>query len=286
MGITNASFWVEEYVDDFGNKHPNLKFKISATAPKFNDIKGVAKYKERGDGVSCGTSTLFKPRHLKVVFNSGRTIQFIVPKADLIDDMVKVLKPSLLDNLIPGEGDDEAACIHLVGEEWNYVPPGLLGISKSEFRTSPITGVQNTGSKKISYLYKYNSEIPTVGEIETSFAVHIDSETMRNCQVEGMTAWKPKGDGASICNASSLGIMPRHFVIKSILQYDSNGIIPGGKDEFTAIRKAPVSGDSGLTFNDKAKAVAKAIADCAYCLGWKGESATNIHLLLGSNIVG
>ena len=79
---------------------------------------------------------------------------------------------------------------------------------------------------------------------------------------------------------------PRHFIIKTLLEFDANSILPGGKTRFKAIRQAPVSGDSGLLFNDKAKAVGKAIAKCAYCLGWEGESAKNIHLLLGSNILG
>lgn len=287
MGITNSSFWLKEYVDDFGNKYPNYKFKLSATAPKFNTIKGIADYQERQDGIACADTKLFKHRRLRVKFNSGNTIEFPVPKPDLIDDMIKALKPSLLDNAIPGTGDDEAACIDLIGERWTYVPPGLLGFNQSEFRKTPIQGVADTGSKKVTYIYDYNSEIPTVGEINTQFAIHIDSQTIRDCQVEGMTAFKQKGDEIIACSARTLGIVPRGFIIKTVLQYDSNGIIPGGKDQFRAIRKAPVSGDSGLLFSDKAKAVGKEIAKCAYCLGWEGESAKNVHLLIAaSNIIG
>lgn len=280
MGITNASYQVR-YIDDFGNVHPHYKIRNSAVAPKWEQVKGVAGYTERGSGVSCGSTNLFKARRLKVVFNNGKTIEYIVPRVELIDDMVKVLKPSLLNNLIPGEGDNEAACIHLIGERWSFVPPGQVGLSQGDFRKTPITGVQDTGSQKTTYLYKYTSEIPTVGEINTSFAVHIDSETLRNCQVEGMSNWEAKDQSNPvICRTNGLGISPRHFIIKTLLEFDSNGIIPGGKNRFKGVRQAPIDNTG------KAKSVARAIADCAYCLGWKGESARNVHLLLGSNIAG
>jgi hypothetical protein len=287
MGIRNADFWIKEYVDDFGNKYPNYKFKISGVAPRFNDVKGAALYQERVQGVACGDTRLFKHRRLRVKFYNGATIEFPVARPDLIDDMVKILKPSLLNNAIPGAGGDEAACIDLIGEKWNFVPPGLIGASQSDFQTTPITnGDPEAGDKKTTYVYKYVSEVPTVGEITTSFPIHDDSETLRNCQLEGMTDYELKDTSIVPCSAKTLGVKPRHFLIKSALTFDSNGLFIGGQQDKAVIRMAPVSGDSGLLFSDKAKAVGKKLADCAYCLGWNGESVKNVHLLLsGTEII-
>jgi hypothetical protein len=247
----------------------------------------VAQYQERAEGVSCGDTRLFKHRRLRVKFYNGATIEFPVARPDLIDDMVKIFKPSLLNSAIPGTGGDEAACIDLIGEKWNFVPPGLIGAKQDDFRTTSIKGGDpEAGDKKTTYVYKYTSEVPTVGTITTGFPIHNDSETIRNCQLEGMTDYELKDTSIVPCSAKTLGIKPRHFLIKSALEYDSNGFFIGGKTEKAVIRMAPVSGDSNLLFSDKAKAVGKKLADCAFCLGWNGESVKNVHLLLsGTEII-
>jgi hypothetical protein len=291
MGLTNANYWMPEYIDDFGNKYPNMKFKISKTAPRFEYLAGVGflngnLYTLRSGVVSCSQTSLFNPRHLVVTFNSGQKIQFPVPRTDVIKDMVQILKPSVFDNTIPGNGDDEAACIDLIGEKWNYVPAGILGMKPSDFRKDPLNSSDFDGPKgKTSYNYDYYSDLDGVGKINVSFSIHNDNDFLHGCQREGMTDWKKKTK--SVCSAASIGVSARHFIIKSLVTGDTNSILPGGKEEFTIARQAPVSGIDAniLPGSDQAKTVAKDIAKCAQCLGWQGESITRVDLLVGSNLI-
>jgi hypothetical protein len=118
-----------------------------------------------------------------------------------------------------------------------------------------------------------------------SFSIHNDNDFLHGCQLEGMTDWKEKTK--SVCSAASIGVSARHFIIKSLVTGDTNSILPGGKEEFTIARQAPVSGIDAniLPGSDQAKTVAKDIAKCAQCLGWKGESITRVDLLVGSNLI-
>jgi len=298
MARMNARFEMGNYHDDFGNVY-KIPFKILEGAPQFDKVRNIGfltdnAYRPRTTPISCSVSSLFTPRHLKVTFYSGRSIQYPVPRNDLIDDFITELMPGLISEFIPGTNEDEAACIDLVGEYWNFVPPATLSMKPDDFRKLPLNGGNAIGPfglfggdfeatpGKTKYNYKYNSDVPGVGNIELSFSITNDSDKLHQCQLEGMNNWETSESGG-VCSATSLGIEARHLIIKSNVKVDDNFVLPGGKKNWTVIRKAPVSGIDGnflIPGADKIIPTAKAIADCAQCLGYQGESVKNVHLLV------
>lgn len=298
MARMNARFEMGNYHDDFGNVY-KIPFKILEDAPLFSKVAALGfltdnAYRPRTATVNCGISNLFEPRHLKVTFYGGRQIKYPVPRNDLIDDFINALMPGLIQEFLPGTNEDEAVCVDLIGERWNFVPANRLSMQPSDFRQTPLNGGNQTGPfgliggdfeatpGKTRYSYRYNSDVPGVGNIELIFSILNDSDLLKTCQLEGMNDWEESA-GGGICSASSLGIEPRHFLIKSNVQVDANFVLPGGKKNWTVARKAPVSGIDGnflIPGADKLIPTAKNIATCAQCLGYQGESVSNVHLLV------
>lgn len=303
MARTNARYWMPKYLDDFGNEYQNLSFKIKEDAPKFSDVAQVgfltsSIYTPRGDAPPCSNAAYFEPRHLLATFNNGMRIKFPVPRPDVITPMIKVLKPSVLANFVPGEGENEAICIDLVGERWSLVPPSIVGLTQAKMRQNPLNAGNAIGPLgliggdfeatpgKTSYSYDYSSDVSEVGKISLKFAIQNDSDLLHGCQREGMTNYSDN-PSASICSATSLGITARRFIIKAAAEVDTNFILPGGNKGYTVSRAAPVSGIDGniLPGSDQAKSVADAIRKCAQCLGWEGEDIARVDLLVGSNLI-
>lgn len=294
MALVNARWWMPVYFDDFGNRYENLEFKQKEDAPQFKEVAQIGflnsdLYKPREGRAVCSNTSFFKPRHLEVTFNSGEKVIYPVPRTDAIDNMVRALKPSFFQGVVPGAGSSEAACIKLVGERWNLVPPAILNVPASEFRSTPLNanGFDRTAGK-FSYNFEYVSDVNGVGKVRLPFAITTDSDRLGNCQREGMTAFE-EGQ-RTLCNARGLGIKPRRLIMKTLAERDADSIpnVPGiaaQKNQYTINRGAPVSGiDSNgfLPGSDQAKAVALAIAqaDCVQCFGWQGEDVDRVDLLV------
>jgi len=290
MGLVNSRFWMPEYIDDFGNKYYNVGFKVSQNAPKFTELAAIgflagSIYTPRSGTLTCSATKLLKPRHVVATFKSGTKIIYPVPRPDVLDDMILILKPSAVDGAIPGEGSDEAICIDYIGEKWNLVPPGIIGAKSSDYKQNAYgTGDFDDGTGKTSYVFDYYSDI--AGKTPISVAISNDSNVLRNCQREGMTDYKEKTK--ALCNASGNNIRPRHFVMRGGIEGDANSILPGGKQDFTFSRNAYVSGIDTpiLPGSDQAKEVGKNIVKCAQCLGYQGETISRVDLLIGNKLVG
>lgn len=271
MALVDTRWMVGEYTDDFGNKYKNIFFKIQPGAPHM-----PVYYSARPTNLICGGNIPFRMRYLEARFNDGRTLRYPVPNTGLIDNITKSLKPSLLDETIPGEGADEAACINLVGEEWPNVPASVLGVTLN-FKTSPYTNIPSRGTKETG-TYTYLSDIPGVGKFTLTYRIEKDPNDLNQCQKEGLAEIK---ETVGICSGGALGIKPRHFIINALAD-NSNANLTGDKKIRKVIRNVNVSGyDQNILPGAKLPPqVAQAIDKCSYCFGWKGESVRNIQNII------
>lgn len=287
MARISTQYMMEEYIDDFGNKYRNIPFKIQPNAPKVGAEE--MPYVERPDSLSCGGGIPFTTRRLLVTFNDGRKLTYPVPKLSDLLIMIRQLKPSLVDKDIIGIGGDEAACIDLIGEKWNLVPPSVLGASLS-FKTTPYIDIPIRGTKETG-TYSYKSDFPSLGKIQLGYRIENQQAMLLKCQKEGMAEIST---AKGICQGKALGVKPRHFIINAIAQTGNDAVlIPDnlevGITYSKVIRNVIVSGyDPNILPGAKTPVeVAKVIDKCAYCLGWEGESIKGIHnLVTSSNLLG
>lgn len=261
MALVNTDFVIREYTDDFGGKWTNLPIKIQQGAPKIDVI-----YEDRPSSLTCGGSIPFKPRRLRVTFNDGRTLLYPVSKPSDIITVAQILKPSLLDNAIPGLGADEAVCVALLGEEWTTLTPSAVG--NLTYRKTAYTDIPERGIKESGF-YNYTSDVVSGGSISLGYRIEKEPSSLLACQKEGMD--DPRAE-KGICSGAALGITPRRLILQALAT-------AGGKTR-SVIRQIPTSARGQL------KSTAQAAADCAYCYGYKGESIAELSRFVGSTIAG
>lgn len=191
----------------------------------------------------CPTSRLIKQlRALVVKFSDGETVRFPISNPVNIADCVRHFLAIT-----------SVECIDLDGEEWGVVPPTLGGYT-------PVTTVYSlpTGGKadKATGSYDYTSDV--IGLIGDKFAVEDNPEPLAT-QLLGCPENKREKDRCVL----GAGIKARHVLA-----------IANGAGGSVIARKGKVSSvDSVLS-------CISAVGNRVLCVGYKGESIRNVHLLI------
>lgn len=200
----------------------------------------------------CNVSNLFTPRRLIATFHTdsnnakyGAKIIYPVPRTQDIATMVNALKAN------------GAACIDLEGEEWQYVPPtiGNYTIGSGSFTLS----VGST-SPKTAGTIKGDSDVQGANQ---NFKVRWEtdpsalSSAISDCAGPFVTE--------EACFSSNLNV--RKVIIYSVNQ-------AGGK----IVRSAPVAKKEDIL--DCIAAIMD--VNGVHCVGYKGESAKRVDLLIGA----
>lgn len=254
MALINSLRKLDIYTDDFGNEYPNLNVKFGDNAPSavLTDL-----YSVRGGEVGCGTSNLFTPRALIATFTNGSIHRFPLGSRATsdIEDAVTLLK------------DNDAACIDLEGESWSIVPQGFF-IGTTTFKTTPFTDIPSAKVQE-SVSYNYSPDVQATGTVRLRTRMETAPSALNACQKSALDNATVEGGG--ICSGEALGISPRRYIMQALATKTGD---PAGKVR-RVVRNAIVS--------DKAAAdiltEIDGIAPCAYCVGYRGESVKNIHLL-------
>ena len=254
MALVNVSKMMATYTNDFNGTTTNVAVKFTTEAIIPNDF-----YVDRPSEINCGSlGGLFRPRRLVATFSFG-VHEYPIYSTARIKPSVEALKTA------------GAICIDLVGESWANVPGTL--INSPTFKTTPYpiqandgTGITNnnavngSGDKEVGD-YDYNSDLADLGTVSLRYAIEKQPQdiltTAKSCLVN------PTESETSLCPASSIGIKPRHFIIKAAV-----GTVN------TLARQAKVSSLADLV------TCGENLAAVAYCLGYKGESIKNIGNLL------
>ncbi|BAQ67070.1 hypothetical protein GM3709_3835 (plasmid) [Geminocystis sp. NIES-3709] len=251
---------INEYVSDLGITIKNLGIKIQTGAPAIASI-----YQARAGG-TCGGGIAFKPRRLEAIFEDGRKLLYPVGKVGDIQTVAARLMPGILSNIAPGEGDDEAICLNLLGEEWGQVPPSIAVPAQESLYT-----VVKGSIKKEAVNYEYVSDVSEIGTVRLSFAFQTNwVADIIECQKSGLS--DPKTEN-TICTAGS-GISPRKLIMSTGYNNDESF-----KGKSAGSRDVPVSARGSIV------STAQGIVECSRCIGYKGESVPNIQLYYGGGII-
>ena len=259
MASFNTKYMINEYVTDFGITIKNLGVKIQTGAPKIANI-----YQERTGG-TCGGGFDFKPRRLEAIFEDGRRLLYPVESIAKIQEIGATLMPSVLDGAIPGDAEDEAICLNLLGEEWGMIPPSIAVANQTT-----LYAVVKGSIKKQSVTYNYISDITELGTIKLSFNFQTNwvAEVI-TCQKKGITPLT----GSQICTAGA-GISPRKLIMSTAYTNDQSY-----RGRSTGSRDVPVADSSKLA------TVANDIKNCSRCIAYVGETIPNVQLFLKQKVV-
>ncbi len=246
--ISNLS--LDAYIDDFGNLYNNIPVKFGGDIPQ--GLLNAIGYKPIDN--KCGSSKFFKKRYLEVELSNGSKYQLPFGELDAVGSYVNaILGASLGENL-------EVLCINLVGEEWSNVIPKKIGLEDSIFKSTPWEADLIPKSKKYTkYNYSYFSDV--VGNYQSSTLIETNPTELHNCQKAGLK--DPIEVTKTICS-TSIGIEQRRFYIKA---YTTNN---------TAVTRQAILSSSITDIQD----TYKAITPCAFCVGYRGESARNLFELM------
>jgi hypothetical protein len=206
---------------------------------------------------------LFKKRHLRAVFADGRTLDYPVK------DFAAAVANTIV--LKGGSGNDQAICVDLIGESWNYVPGALLGQTLT-FKDGPYTNLPPRKTFK-SWTYDYQASVTFDGSDDLKLVARIptDNTELETCQ---KSALENPEEGKGICTGAGL-VEPRHWIIQAMATDSFNS---AAFQKNKVIRKAYVSTKTV----SEIKSSSTGVAGCGQCLGWQGESIPNFHLLVGN----
>ncbi|MCA2652893.1 hypothetical protein [Microcystis sp. M061S2] len=254
MALVRSDRMIGTYTDDFGTEYPNLNVKFGDDVP--NAVVQQL-YATRTDEVNCGAVGLFVPRALIATFTNGNIHRFPLASRETadIEEAVLLLK------------SNNAACIDLEGESWNLVPQTFF--AGATFRTSPFTDIPSAKVQE-SVSFDYTPDIQASGNVRLSTRIETAPTALNACQKSALSDVEVQGGG--ICSGRSLGISPRKYIIQAVAR--KSGETAASKPRRVS-RNAIVSDKSAATI----KSQIDGIAPCAYCVGYRGESVKNVHLL-------
>lgn len=244
MSRYNLTKMMESYTDDFGNSYDNINVQIQKDTPV------LSLYVDRATTLCGSGKKLFSPRYLLATFSDGRKIKYPIPK----ESDVKAMSTELL--------DADAVCLDYYGEKWNILVGATVG-GALEYRSDNYTGLVSSKDFETGS-FEYTSNLAITGLTTFRLPYRIpsnDNAALTACQKEGMEDIKA---ASGICSAAGL-ISPRRLIIRAKAN-DGNGVI-GSVSRNALVSKAP----AGL------KATAIAIAECAFCLSYRGENFPGIH---------
>jgi hypothetical protein len=257
MALINASRMIPNYTDDFGNDYKNLNVKFGDGAPTAvtDDF-----YDDRTSSISCASTSLFSPRALIATFDDGTIHKFPLASRATgdIEDAVLLLKTN------------NAVCIDLEGESWTLVPQTFF--ATATFKSTPFTDIPSEKVQE-SITFDYSSDIQASGTVKLTTRIETAPTALNTCQKSALES--PQVQSGGICAGRSLGITPRKYIISALATKTGDPVTAPPRK---VIRNAIVSTKVGATIITKITG----IAPCAYCVGYRGESVKNVHLLFNA----
>jgi hypothetical protein len=258
MPLINTDYMVATYTDDFGKTYPNIPIKFSDSVS--GTLLTAFGYALRSGVTVCGGNLPFQMRYLQAVFADGTSHQFPVFNRANIAARVASLKAN------------DAICINLVGEQWNVLPPSITG--EASFKSTPYTDISPTGLKT-SYSFTYSSDVLSATSEEATeptltlkTSVETAPTALHDCQIAGLE--DATAGSIGICSIAGVGIDPRKYIIQALAK-------KGEETKFRrVVRQAIVSNEAAADI----LAVVEDVSSCAYCLGYRGESITNVHAFI------
>lgn len=194
------------------------------------------------EGICPSNGLIRRMRALIITMSDGEKVRFPISTSTNIAACVRALT-----------SQSGVECIDLDGEEWGVVPPTIGGYTS--YRGTYILGV---GSKadKLTGSYDYTSDV--LGLVGDKYAVETDPEEL-STQLIGCLASRRDKDRCVL----GAGVKARHVI--AIANGAANSVI---------VRKGKVS------TVDTVLSCISAVGNRALCMGYKGESIRNVHLLV------
>lgn len=239
------------YTSDLGIKYDEFRFKIRD--PLGTMIIGCTGYVVPGDTISCGFSQLLKPRALVALFDDGARVRFPIPTIGKVAECAK----KLLEN-------KKIVCLDLDGEYWSLVPP-QVGDYKPKFQNFNLAAGK---ANKLTGTMQYKSD--ALGEIDLRWQMEEKPEKITKIAEKCINS-----KGSNSC-AVRIPIRARHVIFHST----GRKVMDSGNKAFHVqkiVRKYPVDAIGGICD------CLKKLGNESECVGYKGESIKNLHLLLDSS---
>lgn len=230
------------YVSDFAGEFTDVKFKLKRGRSDLGQDCG--NYAAPINQVCSSSARLFSARALIVTFQDGEKVRFPVSDPANITACATALKAA-----------DGVACIDLDGEEWGVIPP-TVGNYTSNSDAYELTLGQK--SEKINGSYDYTSDV--LGTVGDKFAIEQEPIELSGSFMDCIA--NPRDKDKCVI---TVGVKARHIKI-----------IANGLDGSSIVRKGKVSLIGNIP------TCIQAMSDKVLCVGYKGESIKNLHLLLPS----
>jgi hypothetical protein len=239
MPLMDSTRMIATYTTDFSTEVRNLSVKIlEGYATKIDE------YVNRTTENPCPSGNLFRPRALVATFEDGTKVRYPIGNRNNLVARAR----QLISN--------GAICVDYEGEYWPYVPSTIL---RANYRSSPLDGFTNDGSKTVG-TFVYTSDI--LGNIVQAFAIESEPNVLANSAISCLNNVTY---GSGFCTGTqSLNVTARRFRGKGL-----------------------VSGNTRRTYSRDIKVSDQNPTSCGtsnapnyYCLSYIGESIKNLHLLL------
>jgi hypothetical protein len=257
MALINTGKQVIDYVDDFGTVYANpIPLKFGDDVP--SGALSLPGYEDRTSVISCSGGLPFTPRYMEALFSDGSKHKFVIQNRTF-----EILQQAL--TTLKGAG---ALCVNLVGESWSVVPSGLLQ-SGLTFRSAPFTDIPSSRISQ-SVAFDYTPDIQTSGTLRLRTSIETNPTALNTCQKSALANTAVSGGG--ICSGGSLGLTPRKWKIQALATKAND---PPDKTR-RVVRNAIVSTKTPAAI----KSSVTGIAGCSYCVGYDGESVTNLQNLI------
>lgn len=245
------------YKSDLGFDYKNIGFKLKAG--RANLGAGCGAYTDKTNSF-CPSPNLFKPRAIICTFVDGERVRFPVSDPSLITSCIQVLKKNV--NIV---------CMDLDGESWGVVPPTLGKYTPTNTAYLLPTGKR---SDKVTGSYDYTSDV--LGLVGDKYAIERDPEPISTALLGCLENKRDKDK--CVLNA---GVKARYVIVTANgqTQIDNGG---GGTvvTPTTIIRKGKVSKTEDIIN------CITAAGNVGLCVGYKGESIRNVHLLVEAEDIG
>lgn len=239
-----------EYYSDLNILYKNFRFKIK-DAPTYVRAFGSCGNYEAPLDLPCNTNFLLEPRKLIVTFKDGMKMEFPVYKpAEVTKCAEKILKHK------------DVICLDYEGEEWYVIPP-TVGKYKPKKLNYELP--RNEKAEKISGYAKYESD--ALGDTVVKFAVEKAPDAVSKIGLACLPNREEPG-----CNFGAV-IKGRHVIFKA-----KGAAVKAGSEVFhqqKIVRKFQVADLKDLC------TCIRRLGNESECVGYKGESIRNLHLLLG-----
>lgn len=239
MAKQNTGLMLATYTTDFNTTITNIPLKFSADAPIPTGFY-VAK-----TGNCTFPKLKLNPRYILAKFATG-VHKYIVPSIGNIN----TLKTALI--------TAGALCMDLYGETWTRVPNSVLSDPAPTPKAAPYAAADITGAgDRETGSFNYVSDL--LGTVKAGYNYEAAPAALLTLQKTGLTS---SAVGTGVQNRESLGIEPRHYIMKADVD-----------DGTTIARKAHISELGDLATD------ADTIAPGAYYLAYQGENVYAIHEL-------